>query len=63
MVGWTEKTIILVVICNQQFRGAILLMVFDLQGLVDLYIYLDLLKVVGTKNIFPKWYFNCDLAR
>ena len=33
---FSEKTIILVGICNQQFQGTIILMVFDLQGI---YIY------------------------
>ena len=30
--GFSEKTIILVGIYNQQFQGTIILMVFDLQG-------------------------------
>ena len=32
--GFSEKTIILVGIYNQQFQGTIILMVFDLQGRV-----------------------------
>ena len=31
--GLSDKTIILVGICNQQFQGTIISMVFDLQGM------------------------------
>ncbi len=33
--GFSEKTIVLVGIYNQQFQGTIILMVFDLQGVYD----------------------------
>ena len=57
----SEKTIILVGICNQQFQGTIILMVFDLQG-----IYIGILTqrmdpedkslnfIFPTKHVIPE---------
>ena len=36
---FSEKTIVLVRICNQQFQGTIILMVFDSQGYIYIHVH------------------------